>query len=108
SNRLILVGDVLNMVLPSKMGDIAKAWFLSERGYLPGSLALSLAVFEKAYDILALLFWCVLGLALLPGKGPGLWAAAGTAAALAAGLLLFYSAAFARLVFRLAEKVAPA
>jgi glycosyltransferase 2 family protein len=60
ANRLILSASVLNLVLPSKMGDIAKALFI------PGirrSLALSLVVFEKACDMLSLLAWCVFGLA---------------------------------------------
>jgi uncharacterized membrane protein YbhN (UPF0104 family) len=63
ANRLILVASVLNLVLPSKMGDLAKAWFMRDRGHLPGSLALSLVVFEKACDLLSLLAWCVFGLA---------------------------------------------
>src|SRR5687768_18523162 len=39
ANKLILVASVLNLVLPSKMGDLAKAWFkigrasCRERGY---------------------------------------------------------------------------
>ena len=44
ANRLILVASVLNLVLPSKMGDIAKAWFMRDRSGLSGSLALSLVV----------------------------------------------------------------
>ena len=63
ANRLILVASVLNLVLPSKMGDIAKAYFMRDRGQLSGSLAFSLVVFEKACDMLSLLLWCVFGLA---------------------------------------------
>lgn len=63
ANRLILVASVLNMVLPSKMGDIAKAYFMRDRGHMEGTLALSLVVFEKACDMLSLLLWCVFGLA---------------------------------------------
>lgn len=59
ANRLILSASVLNLILPSKMGDIAKALFLPMRR----SLALSLVVFEKACDMLSLLVWCVFGLA---------------------------------------------
>ena len=44
ATRLILSASVLNLILPSKMGDIAKAFFLPMRR----SLALSLVVFEKA------------------------------------------------------------
>src|SRR6187399_123798 len=62
ANRLILVASVLNLVLPSKMCDIAKAYFMRDRGHLSGSLALSLVVFEKACDMLSLLLWCVFGL----------------------------------------------
>jgi hypothetical protein len=62
ANKLILVASVLNLILPSKMGDIAKAWFMKDRGHLDGSLALSLVVFEKACDMLSLLLWCVFGL----------------------------------------------
>ena len=47
ANRLILAACVLNMVLPSKAGDIAKAYFMRDRGHLSTSLALSLVVFEK-------------------------------------------------------------
>jgi hypothetical protein len=56
------------MVLPSKMGDIAKAYFMRDRGHLEGSLALSLVVFEKACDMLSLLLWCVFGLFLIRRK----------------------------------------
>nr|MDQ3623781.1 flippase-like domain-containing protein [Verrucomicrobiota bacterium] len=58
ANRLILVASVLNLVLPSKMGDIAKAYFLKDKGHLGGTLALSLVVFEKTCDMLSLLLWC--------------------------------------------------
>ena len=47
ANRLILTASVLNMVVPSKMGDIVKAYFIKERGHLEGSLSLSLVVFEN-------------------------------------------------------------
>ncbi len=72
-NRLILAASVLNMVLPSKMGDIAKAYFIQKRGALVGSLALSLVVFEKTCDLLSLLFWCGLGLLLYPNKDGLFW-----------------------------------
>jgi len=66
ANRLILMASSMNMVLPSKMGDLAKAYFMKGRGGLDGSLAVSLVVFEKACDMLSLLLWCVFGLLLLP------------------------------------------
>lgn len=109
SLRLILVADVLNMILPSKMGDIAKAWFMKRRGHLGGSLALSLVVFEKAYDVLSLLLWCAVGLLLHPGKDRPLWLLTwAVLAMLVGGFLLLGSAAFARFAFDLAGRLSPA
>ena len=68
ANRLILGASVLNMVLPSKMGDIAKAYFMSERSDLSLSLAIAISVLEKACDLLSLLLWCVFGLFLYSPK----------------------------------------
>ncbi|NEQ97492.1 MAG: flippase-like domain-containing protein [Cyanothece sp. SIO2G6] len=68
ANRLILAASSLNMVLPSKMGDIAKAYFMGDRGQLSRTLALSLVVFEKACDLLSLLWWCVFGLVIYEPK----------------------------------------
>ena len=64
--RLILYGNVLNLILPSKMGDIIKSYFIQQRGHLKGELALSLVVFEKACDVLALLAWGAFGLSFFP------------------------------------------
>ncbi len=115
ANRLILVASVLNLVLPSKMGDIAKAYFMKDRGHLDGSLALSLVVFEKACDMLSLLFWCVFGLAWCAvdpsihlQSNPFFWVmAAGVSAMLVVGLLLLASTRFAGFFFELAAKFAP-
>ncbi|MEM9769415.1 MAG: lysylphosphatidylglycerol synthase transmembrane domain-containing protein, partial [Cyanobacteria bacterium P01_D01_bin.71] len=73
ANKLILAASSLNMVLPSKAGDIAKAYFMRDRGHLSGSLALSLVVFEKACDMLSLLLWCLFGLWLYPQKDVFFW-----------------------------------
>jgi uncharacterized membrane protein YbhN (UPF0104 family) len=129
ANRLILVASVLNLVLPSKLGDLAKAWFMRDRGHLPGSLALSLVVFEKACDLLSLLAWCVFGLAWikwsdshalsafhlprgwLAGFGSaheslGFWIATlCIGGALLVGILLIGSARFAGFFFDVATKM---
>ena len=73
SNRLILAASTLNMVLPSKMGDMIKAYFMRDKGHISGSLALSLVVFEKGSDMLSLLFWCCLGLVVYPAKDLLFW-----------------------------------
>ncbi len=108
ANRLILAASVLNMVLPSKMGDIAKAYFMKERGHLSGSLSLSLVVFEKACDLLSLLLWCVFGLMLYPQKDWLFWFMMGSVAlGLVIGLLLLSSLPFAQLFFVVGKAIAP-
>jgi uncharacterized protein (TIRG00374 family) len=87
---LLLSASVLNLVLPSKMGDIAKAYFLQQRGHLSGSLAFSLVIVEKTWDMLSLLVWCLLGLIYLPKTGALFWVLTGVIATgiLAGGLVL--------------------
>lgn len=130
SNKLILVASVLNLVLPSKMGDIAKAWFMRERGAMSGGLALALVVFEKTCDMLSLLWWCVFGLVWVKASGspalaafrPPAWmeellpagtdalfwlAAAMVGSSLALGTAMIGSRRFARVFFAGARKLTP-
>ncbi|MCC6352750.1 MAG: flippase-like domain-containing protein [Verrucomicrobiae bacterium] len=108
ANKLILAASTLNMVLPSKMGDIAKAYFMQRRGHLGGTLALALVVFEKSCDMLSLLLWCVFGLALYPEKDWLFWSMTGAVGGgLVLGLLLLGSKRFAGLFFGLAMAMAP-
>lgn len=108
ANRLILLASVLNLVLPSKMGDMAKSVFMADRGHLRGSLALALVVFEKACDMLSLLVWCVFGLLLYPSKDALFWAMTAAVVGGFLGLaLLLGSTTFARLCFGLGERFAP-
>ncbi len=108
ANRLILGASVLNMVLPSKMGDLAKSYFMAERSNISGSLALSISIFEKACDLLSLLLWCVFGLILYPAKDSLFWImTAGVAIGLIMGILLLSSQQFAELFFKLGIKFAP-
>jgi uncharacterized membrane protein YbhN (UPF0104 family) len=67
ATRLVLAASALNVVLPSKLGDLAKALFLRERSDLAGPVTLAAVFFEKASDLFGLLSWCLLGLLLLPG-----------------------------------------
>ncbi|MGL5082240.1 MAG: lysylphosphatidylglycerol synthase transmembrane domain-containing protein [Microcoleaceae cyanobacterium] len=108
ATRLILAASVLNMVLPSKMGDIAKAYFMRERGHLTGSFALSLVVFEKTCDMLSLLLWCAFGLILYPKKDPffGIMTA-GVIGGGTLGLLILSSQKFADFFFRMVQKIVP-
>ncbi len=108
ANRLILAASSLNMVLPSKMGDIAKAYFMRDRGHLPGTLALSLVVFEKTCDMLSLLLWCVFGLMFYPSKDALFWGMTVCIfAGLALGSFLLVSPQFADFFFKTARAIAP-
>ena len=108
ANRLILGSSVLNMILPSKMGDIAKAYFMQERDGLSGTLSLSIVIFEKACDMLSLLLWCAFGLILYPQKDNLFWLmTAGIIGGLASGILLLSDRRFANLFFSLTRKFAP-
>ncbi len=108
ANRLILVASVLNMVLPSKMGDIAKAYFMQQRGYLSGARSLALVVFEKACDLMSLLLWCAFGLLLYPQKDRLFWL---MTLSVVVGLvilgLLLGSRSFSDLFFALGRRLAP-
>lgn len=108
ANKLVLAASVLNMVLPSKMGDIAKAYFIRDRGHLDGGQALALVVFEKTWDMLSLLVWCILGLLLLQRKDALFWGLTVTIiVGLVLGLMLIGSQSFAGAFFRLAAAVLP-
>lgn len=108
ANRLILGSSVLNMVLPSKMGDIAKAYFMRERDNLSGSLSLVIVIFEKACDMLSLLLWCIFGLFFYPEKNTFFWGmTAIITGAFIVGVFLLGWRAFANFFFILCSKIAP-
>ena len=108
ANRLILGSSVLNMVLPSKMGDIAKAYFMRERNGVSGSLSLAIVIFEKACDMLSLLLWCAFGLILYPAKDGLFWTmTTGVLGGLILGILMLGSRQFADIFFNLATQLAP-
>jgi uncharacterized protein (TIRG00374 family) len=126
ANKLMLASGTLNMVLPSKMGDMAKAFFMSKRGKMSRPLALSCVVFEKGCDMLSLLLWCLIGLLLYPEKAalyrnidPQMPLAPGTslamywatvaliAALLLKGSFILGSTAIARTFFKYLGKISP-
>lgn len=118
ANKLILASSVLNMVLPSKMGDIAKAYFMRDGGSSPiqrpdsSSLSLSLSlcivVFEKACDFLSLLLWCGFGLILLPVRDPFFVSMTmAIVSGLVLGVLVLASRTVARLFFETVPPLVP-
>ena len=108
STRLILISSVLNVVLPSKMGDIAKAFFMTEKGRLSKSLAFALVIFEKSCDMLSLLLWCTGALLFFSGKSGYLWVFTFVIAlSLVLGSLVLYSRRCAAFVFSTLAAIAP-
>ena len=108
ANRLILGSSVLNMVLPSKMGDIAKAYFMREKDNLSGTLSLVIVIFEKACDMLSLLLWCIFGLFFYPEKNAFFWSiTAIITGGFLLGVFLLGWRSFADYFFSLTIKIAP-
>jgi len=108
ATRLTLAAGVLNMVLPSRMGDLAKSYFMTRRGHLRGSLALSLVIFERACDLVALLLWCAVGL-LLHADSSRIYGVltAGVTVLAAFCLLLIGWRGFAQGFFSLLRRICP-
>ncbi len=96
--RLILAASTLNMVLPSKMGDLAKAWILRRDGTMSGGRALALVVLEKLLDLWALV---AVGAVALAVTRPGL---PGGEASLAVALLALWGAGVGLLLPMLAGR----
>lgn len=65
STRVILASNTLNVILPSKLGDLAKAYFLGRRGELDTGVGVVLVVIEKLLDIGALCTILLLGVVSL-------------------------------------------
>ncbi|HLP78875.1 MAG TPA: lysylphosphatidylglycerol synthase transmembrane domain-containing protein [Candidatus Paceibacterota bacterium] len=108
SNRLIMIANVLNAFLPSRMGEISKAWFLKERGHLNGNLAFALVAFEKVSDLMALLLCCGFGLFFIHDKGRLFWSlAALMSLGFLGGIAFLRSTRLADLAFATALRVGP-
>ena len=109
ATKLILAGSTMNVVLPSKMGDMLKSVFMRYALGMRSSLAVSVVVFEKACDFLGLLAWCLLGLVVYAGDDAlFILLALAIAGGLGFGILMLSSLSFADWILRLVSKVAPA
>lgn len=106
--RLILGASTLNLVLPSKLGDLAKGLVLTGRYGFDMKLAVAIVVMERSLDMAALLFWGVLAL-LWVGWGNGwlMLAAAGTGGLLILLGLLLSPLRIASRMIALAGRIAP-
>ena len=106
--RLILGASTLNLVLPSKLGDVAKGVVLTGRHGMDPKLAAALVIMERSLDMAALLFWGVLAMLWLGPRDPWLLlAAAGIAALLALLVALLSPGRLAARTIKLLGRLAP-
>lgn len=54
ATKLILTGNALNILVPSRAGDLAKGYFLSREGNLDLKRGMNLVIFEKYIDLASL------------------------------------------------------
>ena len=64
SFALVLAGHSMNVILPSKLGDMTKAVFLRNAGALDLPRGISLVAFEKMLDVASLCVWALCGITL--------------------------------------------
>jgi uncharacterized protein (TIRG00374 family) len=69
ATRLILAGKALNAFVPSKLGEMSKAYFLKTRSNLALSRGTALVLLEKVFDVAGLCVVLLAGVLLLPQKG---------------------------------------
>jgi uncharacterized protein (TIRG00374 family) len=109
ANRLILAASSFNVVLPAKMGEIAKAYFMTKDGAMSAPLSFSIVIVEKMSDTLSLLLWCAFGLAFYPKKDALFWTVtASVIFGFIAGVVLLGSRRFARVFLKRATQLFPA
>jgi glycosyltransferase 2 family protein len=63
--RMILASQTLNLVFPSKLGDLMKGVFLSRTGALDATRGMNIVVFEKMLDVASLAFLMLCGALVL-------------------------------------------
>jgi uncharacterized protein (TIRG00374 family) len=108
ANRLILAANAFNVVLPAKMGEIAKAYFMTRGGALSAALSFSIVIVEKMSDTLSLLLWCGFGLMVYPKRDALFWTImAGVIFGCTIGVILLGSRHLARLFFKCAAQLVP-
>ncbi len=88
STELILAASSLNLFLPSKMGDLAKAVVLVDRDGMDAKLALSICLFEKALDLASLVLLGGIALLYVASDSPLLWVLAAMTTLLSIALIL--------------------
>jgi uncharacterized protein (TIRG00374 family) len=108
ATRLILSASTLNMLLPSKMGDVAKSWVLTKRYGFDWRHALTIVIFEKLLDLGALLVWGTAALIWMAhGETTLILAALANSAVVAVILLMIAPSSLASAIMLKAAKLLP-
>ena len=75
--RVTLAASALNVVLPSKAGDLIKSYVVATRGQMSAGVALSIIIYERLCDLFGLITWCLLGWlsgrSQVPGAPTAFW-----------------------------------
>ena len=66
---VVMVGYMANNVLPVRLGELARSYYLSTREPIRGSTALATILIERIFDGLVLLFFLAIGSLFLPVTG---------------------------------------
>ncbi len=72
---MVMAGKALNALLPSKLGEMSKAYFLRERSSQAVAKGVPAVLMEKVLDLAGLCAWMLLGAALAPRGSQALTAA---------------------------------
>lgn len=72
---MVMAGKALNALLPSKLGEMSKAYFLRERSAHAVAKGLPAVLMEKILDLAGLCSWMLLGAAVAPSGSPAMTAA---------------------------------
>ncbi len=90
AGRQVLAAGCLNLVLPAKMGDLAKGVFLHREGKCTLGDGLQVVVFEKLLDLAALSAWMLVGWVFVRRTDVWLLAVLALGAAVVCGVWLLY------------------
>lgn len=83
-----MIGFAFNNLLPAHLGDFVRVFVFARQHQVTKTAVLSSAVLERVFDVIAILGYLGLGLALVPGMDPNLQKAAIVIAVLAAGFIV--------------------
>ncbi len=90
AGRQVLAAGCLNLVLPAKMGDLAKGVFLHREGRCSLGEGLQVVVFEKLLDLAALSAWMLIGWLFVRRTDVWLLAVLALGASVVCGVWLLY------------------